>query len=192
MLPRDVWSLKGIMAGGTDINVFKEKIREMWGTYPLGAYCCTEAAIIATQTWDYQGMTFIPNLNFLEFIPENDSLKLREDPSYQPKTLLLDEVKAGENYELVITNFLGGALVRYRIGDMITITSLSNTGLDINIPQMEFYSRVDDLIDIAGLTRITESTIWQAIERSGTKAGNKGFDAAVDAIEMANLLKSIG
>ncbi len=39
---------------------------------------------------------------------------------------------------------------------------------------------------------ITADTLEQAIERAGTKAGNKGFDAAVDAIEMANLLKSIG
>ncbi|KMT21000.1 6,7-dimethyl-8-ribityllumazine synthase [Clostridium cylindrosporum] len=35
---------------------------------------------------------------------------------------------------------------------------------------------------------ITTDTIEQAIERAGTKAGNKGFDAAVAAIEMANLL----
>jgi 6,7-dimethyl-8-ribityllumazine synthase len=36
---------------------------------------------------------------------------------------------------------------------------------------------------------LTTDTIEQAIERAGTKAGNKGFDAAVTAIEMANLLK---
>jgi 6,7-dimethyl-8-ribityllumazine synthase len=35
-------------------------------------------------------------------------------------------------------------------------------------------------------------TIEQAIERAGTKIGNKGFDAAMTAIEMANLLKEIG
>ena len=35
-------------------------------------------------------------------------------------------------------------------------------------------------------------TIEQAIERAGTKIGNKGFDAAMSAIEMANLLKEIG
>ena len=34
---------------------------------------------------------------------------------------------------------------------------------------------------------ITTDTIEQAIERAGTKSGNKGFDAAVAAIEMANL-----
>ncbi|WP_026477521.1 6,7-dimethyl-8-ribityllumazine synthase [Alkaliphilus transvaalensis] len=35
---------------------------------------------------------------------------------------------------------------------------------------------------------LTVDTIEQAIERAGTKAGNKGFEAAVTAIEMANLL----
>jgi len=39
---------------------------------------------------------------------------------------------------------------------------------------------------------ITADTLEQAIERAGTKAGNKGFDAATDAIEMVNLLKGIG
>ena len=38
---------------------------------------------------------------------------------------------------------------------------------------------------------LTTDTIEQAIERAGTKAGNKGFDAAVTAIEMANLLKQL-
>ena len=39
---------------------------------------------------------------------------------------------------------------------------------------------------------ITTDTLEQAIERAGTKAGNKGFEAAVNAIEMANLIKTIG
>jgi len=39
---------------------------------------------------------------------------------------------------------------------------------------------------------ITTDTLEQAIERSGTKVGNKGFEAAVNAIEMANLVKVIG
>lgn len=36
---------------------------------------------------------------------------------------------------------------------------------------------------------LTTDSIEQAIERAGTKAGNKGYDAAVSAIEMANVLK---
>ena len=39
---------------------------------------------------------------------------------------------------------------------------------------------------------ITADTLEQAIERAGTKEGNRGFQAAVNAIEMANLVKGIG
>lgn len=38
---------------------------------------------------------------------------------------------------------------------------------------------------------LTTDTIEQAIERAGTKAGNKGWEAAMSAIETANLLKAI-
>lgn len=38
---------------------------------------------------------------------------------------------------------------------------------------------------------LTTDNIEQAIERAGTKAGNKGSDAAKAAIEMANLLKTV-
>lgn len=38
---------------------------------------------------------------------------------------------------------------------------------------------------------LTTDSIEQAIERAGTKAGNKGYDAAVTAIEMANLLSQL-
>lgn len=38
---------------------------------------------------------------------------------------------------------------------------------------------------------VTTESIEQAIERAGTKAGNKGYDAAVSAIEMANLVRAI-
>jgi len=166
ILPKDIWTLKGLITVGIDGSVYRGKIKEMWGRYPLDFHGSTEAVLIAMQTWDYRDMTFIPHLNFFEFIPEEESLKSRDDPTYQPPTFLLSEVKPG-NYELVITNFHGGPLVRYRLGHLIRITSLRNEELNIDIPQMTFLSRVDDLIDIAGFTRLTEKVIWQAIENSG-------------------------
>ncbi len=39
---------------------------------------------------------------------------------------------------------------------------------------------------------VTTDTIEQAIERAGTKAGNKGWSAAMAAVEMANLLEVVG
>ena len=38
---------------------------------------------------------------------------------------------------------------------------------------------------------LTTDNIEQAIERAGTKAGNKGYDVAVSAIEMVNLFKNL-
>jgi 6,7-dimethyl-8-ribityllumazine synthase len=38
---------------------------------------------------------------------------------------------------------------------------------------------------------LTCDTIEQAVERAGTKAGNKGFDAALSAMEMASLLQAL-
>jgi hypothetical protein len=166
LMPRDLWSPKGLITYGIDGSVYREKIKEMWGTYPLDFHGCTEAVMIAMQTWDHQAMTFVPHLNFLEFIPEEEGLKARRDPTYKPATLLLDELKPG-NYELVISSFHGGPFVRYRLGHLVKITALRNERLNIDIPQMVFLTRVDDQIDIAGFTRLSEKVLWQAIENSG-------------------------
>ena len=166
LLPRDLWSVKGIIGSGVDSCVYKDKIKELWGRHPLDLYSSTEGGVIATQTWDYEGMTFVPSLNFLEFIPEEEHFKWQMDRSYQPTTVLLDEVEAGKNYELVLSNFHGGALVRYRIGDMVRITSLRNEKLGIEVPQMSFERRADDLIDF-NVIRLTEKVIWQTLEKAG-------------------------
>lgn len=166
MLPKDLWSPKGLITYGIDGSVYREKIKEMWGRYPLDFHGCTEAVLIAMQTWDYEGMTFIPNLNFFEFIPEDEAIKARMDPDYQPSTLLLNQVQPG-NYEIVITSLHGGPFIRYKLGHLVKITSLRNERLNIDIPQMSFLTRIDDQIDIAGFTRLSEKTIWQAIENTG-------------------------
>jgi len=166
MLPKDLWSVKGIVGAGTDSAVFRKRVEELWGRHPLDVYAGTEGGVYAMQTWDYDSMTFVPNLNFLEFIPEREWFKNQLDRSYQPKTVLLDEVKADENYEVVITNLHGGIMTRFRLGDMVRISSLRNEKLSIDLPQMVFERRADDLIDI-GLMRLTERVIWQAVENTG-------------------------
>ena len=166
LLPRDLWKLKGLVTFGIDGDVFREKIKDMWGCYPLDFHGCTEAPIIAMQAWDHSGMTFVPHLNFLEFIPEKDALRSREDVTFKPRTLLMNEIEPG-NYEIVITSLHGGPFVRYRLGHMIKILSRRNENLNIDIPQMSFVARIDDQIDIAGFTRLGEKTIWRALENTG-------------------------
>ena len=166
LLPKDLWPVKVVVGGGADSAIFAKKVEELWGRQLLEIYGATEGGVYATQTWDHEGMTFIPNLNFFEFIPEREVFKWQLDHSYQPKTILLDEVKAGQKYEIVVTNFHGGIITRYRIGDVIKITSLRNEKLNIDIPQMAFDSRADDLLDIASLGRVTERVIGEAIENT--------------------------
>jgi hypothetical protein len=166
MLPRDIWPVKGIICSGLDSWVYRDRIKELWGRYPLDVYATTEGGVIATQLWDYGAMVFIPNLNFLEFIPEEEHIKLQMDRSYRPKILTFDEVEAGKKYEIIITNLHGGSLVRYRIGDLIRITSLHNEKLGIDLPQMVFERRIDGIINFV-VVQLTEKLIWQAIEHAG-------------------------
>ncbi len=184
ILPKDLWSLKIIASVGADSAVYRKKIEELWGRTPLDVYGNSETSIIATQTWDYNGMVFFPNLNFLEFIPEKEYIKWQLDHYYQPRTVLLDEVSAGEIYELVITNFHGGAMVRYRIGDMIRITDTSNEHLGIKLPQMTFERRADDLIDL-DFIRLTERVIGQALEN--TAIPYRGWTATKEIKERPRL-----
>jgi hypothetical protein len=166
LLPRDLWSLKALVACGTDNVIYREKIKYLWGRYPMDTYGSCESNLIATQTWDYDAMTFLPHINFLEFMPEREWNNWLMDKTYRADLLLLDEVQAGETYAVVVTNFLGGAFVRYFIGDAIKIKSLRNEKCNISIPQMLFDSRMDGIIDIAGFTRLTEKVVWEAIENS--------------------------
>ncbi len=188
LLPKDVWSLKGIVCAGTDTAFYKDRIEYYWGKRPLEIYGGTELGIAATQTWDYQGKTFFPDANFWEFIPEEEYRKSKENPDYLPSTVLSNELEKGKRYELVITNFKGGAFVRYRIGDLIKVLDTRNTALGIDLPQIVFEDRISDVIDLAGFTRITERTVWEALKNAGITQGKwmvrKAFSDGNPIIEL--------
>lgn len=166
LLPKDIWKLKGISAGGTDTEIYSDKIEHYWGRRPLEGYGITEGGTLAMQGWNYKGMVFFPDSDFLEFIPLDEHQKNKENPEYEPKTVLLDELEIGI-YELVFSNFHGGTLIRYRPGDIWEVISLGDEELNSPLPQVRFYSRDSDFIDLAGFARLTEKDIWKAIESSG-------------------------
>ena len=168
ILPKDIWKLKGIMTGGADTIVYGSKIEHYWGKRPVQGFGCTEGGNVAMQGWNGKGMVFSPDIVFLEFIPLDEHLKNKSDPDYQPKTVLYNELELGI-YEFVLTNFHGGALVRYRIGDLFEVISLEDKELGSPLPQLRFYSRADDVIDLGNLVRLTEKDIWKAIEATGVK-----------------------
>ena len=89
-----------------------------------------------------------------------------DDPSYTPKTYLMDELVAGQKYELVITVLKGGAFLRYRVGDVYRCLRLRNPSDKLDLPQFEYVDRIPSVIDIAGFTRFTEREIRKVIEMS--------------------------
>jgi len=167
MLPKDLWRVKGVMGSGMDSSVFAERIKHYWGRYPLDGYACAEMGLMAIQTWDFKDLVLLPTMAFYEFVPEEEHFKSKADRSYRPQTVLADELEPGKRYEIVATSFHGGPFIRYRIGDMIQVNALRNPALNIELPQLTFHSRCDDIIDIGGFTRLTEKLIWKAIEDSG-------------------------
>ena len=166
LLPKDLFQLNGFMCAGTDNRCYKEDLERMWGIPPMEIFAGTESTCIGCETWSREGVYFLPDACFYEFIPENELDKNLADPEYQPRTILWDEVVPGGVYEIVLTVLKGGAFARYRIGDMFRCTGIGSQLENNQIPRFQYIDRVPQVIDIAGFTRITENSINQAIELS--------------------------
>jgi hypothetical protein len=169
MLPKDLWSPKGIITSGTDTSIYKEDVAYYWGKTPFELIGASEVPTIAVQNWNKKWLTFIPYSAFWEFIPEDESIRSREDKTYHPTTVLLNELEEGKLYEVVLTQFYGMPLLRYRIGDIIRVVALSDDEVGVNLPQIVFHARVGESIDLAGLASLNERVIWQAIANTGIK-----------------------
>lgn len=165
--PADLFHLKGFMVAGTDNRCYKDDLEELWGIRPMELFAGTEPSIIGTEIWSRNGMYFFPDTCFYEFLPERDMLRLMDEPDYQPRTCLMDEVRPGEKYELILTVLKGGAFARYRVGDTYRCLGLSSREDGARIPRFEYVDRVPDIIDIAGFTRISANGIRSVIELSG-------------------------
>lgn len=166
LLPKDLFKLKSFMCAGTDNRCYKADLEHMWGVTPMELFAGTEPTCIGCETWSREGVYFFPDACFYEFIPEDEMNRNMEDPNYQPRTILWDEVVPGGIYEIVLTVFKGGAFARYRVGDVFRCTGIGSTLENNTIPRFQYIDRVPQIIDIAGFTRITEKSINQAVELS--------------------------
>ncbi len=164
--PCDVWHPKGLISMGSDAGILKKKIEDAWGIRPLEVFGTAEAGGIAMEPAAGEGLCFLPDTGFYEFIPMDELEKNLLHPQYRPKTYLMDELIAGQSYELVITSFKGGAFARYRLGEVFRCLSLTNEENGILFPQFSHVDKTPDVIDISGLFCFTESTISEAIRLS--------------------------
>jgi len=166
LLPKDLFPPGTLVFVGNDSTLYKSELERCWGKKPLEIMGGTEPSLIATETWSRDGLVMFPDACFYEFIPEREMIKNLDDPSYVPRTYLMNELSPNQLYEIVITVLKGGSFVRYRVGDVFRCLRLRNIKDEIDFPQFEFIDRVPSVIDIGGFTRITQREIEKVLEMS--------------------------
>ena len=93
--------------------------------------------------------------------------------------LVASKMAASGKYDAVICL---GAVIRGSTSHYDYVCAEVSKG----IAQVSLQSQVPVLFGV-----LTTDTIEQAIERAGTKAGNKGYDCALSAVEMVNLIREV-
>ncbi len=111
---------------------------------------------------------------------EENQLDVAWVPGAFEVPLVAKKMAASGKYDAVVClgAVIRGATPHFDMVANEATKGIANVGLQAEIPV------------IFGI--LTTDSIEQAVERAGTKAGNKGFDAMTTAIEMVNLLKVIG
>ncbi|MBS3886458.1 MAG: 6,7-dimethyl-8-ribityllumazine synthase [Dethiobacter sp.] len=109
-----------------------------------------------------------------------ESIEVAWVPGAFEVPLVAQKMAASKRYDAVIClgAVIRGATPHFEYVSSEVAKGIAKVSLDTGVPT------------IFGI--ITSDTLEQAIERAGTKAGNKGWDAAISAIEMADLLRKIG
>ncbi|OYQ65100.1 6,7-dimethyl-8-ribityllumazine synthase [Aerococcus sp. 1KP-2016] len=110
---------------------------------------------------------------------EEDDIEVAWVPGAFEISVVAQKMAASQKYDAIITL---GAVIKGSTAHFDYVCSAVTNGVN----QAALTTGVPVLFGV-----LTTETIDQAIERSGTKAGNKGYDVAVAAIEMANLLKQL-
>ncbi len=108
-----------------------------------------------------------------------DQIDLYKCPGAFELPSVAKKVAVSGRYDAVITlgAIIRGATSHYDVIAAEATKGVAQVGLDTMIP--------------VTFGVLTTDNLEQAIERAGTKAGNKGFDAALAAIEMVNLYKQV-
>ncbi|MDY2856304.1 MAG: 6,7-dimethyl-8-ribityllumazine synthase [Oscillospiraceae bacterium] len=110
---------------------------------------------------------------------EDDDISLAWVPGAFEIPVIAEKMAESEKYDAIICL---GAVIRGATSHYDYVCNEVSKG----VAQVGLKYKMPVLFGV-----VTTENIEQAIERAGTKAGNKGYDCAVSAIEMANLMKKL-
>lgn len=158
--------LTGVGSGG--FKVYAEKIREKYMGETIARYFtginASEGMISVPFELDNEKSVPVPDSIFYEFLP----VDAEDDFS---KIVTMDQVEAGKEYEIIITNLSG--FYRYRMRDAVRIT-----GWHKKLPVMEFLSRIDQTVSVMG-EKTTEVALRAAAEQTAEQLGFEMIDFSV-------------
>ncbi len=163
------------VAGGS-FSIYINKLRYFIGELPVfsSVYGATEALIGMAVKPNDTTYVVVPGSVYFEFIP------LSEQDSENPIALNLEELKVGESYEVVITNYSG--FYRYRLGDIIKVVNYYHES-----PVIEFLYRKGQLLNI-----VAEKTQEAAVQHAVMTAVKKWGTELVDYTVIQDLSSTVG
>lgn len=125
---------------GASFSIYNDKVNYYTNYLPIYSpmYAATESTIGINNEAERIKYILIPDTAFYEFIPIKDYEK-KLDSNIQTKCI--EELKIGEKYEVVLTNYAG--LYRYKLGDVIRVVGFHN-----NSPEIVFEYRVGQLLNM--------------------------------------------
>jgi len=176
IIPRLWPNIKYLAAVTTgSFSIYVPRLRLLTGDQiPIYSPChaASEAIIGINLQVDCSDYVLACGSAFFEFI------HLSQASEEQPVTLCIDQVKVGDEYEVVITTFAG--LYRYRLGDVIRITGMHGTA-----PIFEFLYRKGAILNLVG-EKMTEYMTTKALTAClkkclGTNSYLKDFSVAGQA-----------
>lgn len=138
-------------------QIYGEMLRESYcqGVPFYSPFYAATEGLIGVNLWPQdpnRRYLLCPRSMFCEFLPESS---LEEET---PQTVLMEEVKEGQNYELVITNASG--LFRYRIGDIVKVVGFHN-----QCPIVEFQYRRGQMLSVRG-EKVSEALFLASLKKA--------------------------
>lgn len=168
IVPGDVFRLKAFFFAGTDAKCYRDRLTRAWGIAPVELAAGTESTCIGAENWEHRGMVFFPDACFYEFIPEQEMRRNLEEPDYQPRTCLMDEIQGRGD--------LRAGDLRAPRRRLHALPHRRHVPLRLRrrrqLPRLTFVDRVPNVIDIAGFTRITVSSMQEVIRLSRLELGD--------------------
>ena len=139
----EIWpNFRIYVHGGVSFTPYKDSFKKYLGDeiFYLDTYLASEGFLALQSADNHYGMQLIlDNWVYFEFIPFNEKNFTSEgNLKENPEVLLIDEIKEGEDYALLISTCAGSW--RYLIGDVIKFTSLANFEIQITGRTKHFLS----------------------------------------------------